>query len=175
MRHAPSGFLYKLRLNLSAIQTAEGQEAPDDEVAARRLNGYVSALSEMLRGDDVEMRAARFKVGRASTAELMARADATAGRPAEAEVSYWVALEARPIATHAGAVTRVGSGPLYHHAKFFDQPQIKFPDVADGSVLSFDFTPLDEGAKPKRCDTVMYAYYAGSMRGVWYEAFILED
>lgn len=163
------GFLYKLRLNLSAVQAADGQEAPGDEVAARRLNGYVSALSEMLRGDDVEMRAARFKVGRATTAELMARADATAGQPTEAEVSYWVALEARPIAAHAGAVTRVGSGPLYHHAKFFDQPQIKFPDVADGTVLSFDFTPLDEDAKPKRCDTVMYAYYAGeTLRTVKY-------
>lgn len=154
------GYLYKMSLSLAPVQPPTGREPPDDAAQAAALAVYLASLAQRLReaGLPAARRAAiQFKLGRATTQQLLARAGGTVG---VGEVAFWDNFEAAPMAAHHGSVSRVGAGPLYHPFQFFDQPQIKFPDVRDHTVLSFDFTPLQEVTVQPRCDTVMYAYYA---------------
>ena len=162
------GLAYKLSLRLEP--TADDGRLPfgfdlPDPSEARVLDAYMSSLYRRLGAGGARERAIKHKLFR-SLPQVLARMGKVrdVSYDPDAEADYWDNLEAEPIATHSGSVSRVGRGWLYHGAKFDFQPQIKFPEPFEGGCISHDFLPLINGrgkAKYPRCDTIMFGYYIG--------------
>ena len=158
------GLAYKLKLDLGIAENEGRVKIPedfqsDDPATANMLNGYLSSLYRLIGESTPKNLAIKYKLRCVDVDTVLDRVGGTVN---EAEVDYWHNMEMQPIAEHSGRLTEVGRGYLYHPAKFFSQPQIKFPEPTQRGCLSFDFAPLAEGLrKNPRCDTIMFGYYIG--------------
>ena len=157
------GLAFKMRASIGALPErgylpptppVKGVERERGQVYLAQLLGALSYTPQH--------NAIRYKLRRADEGQIMDRARRQKF-VVEEEVAHWDALEMTPIASGSANVVKVGDGALYHPAKFKFQPQIKFPDPAQGACMSFDFTPAEPVAKDERprCDTTMFGYYVG--------------
>ncbi len=161
-RRQCSSLAYKLKLQLGAAE-GDGKLPPSFEVNdpddARALNAYLSKLYEALPGERARSLAIRYKLGRTPVAEILERAVAAlrTGANVQAEVDYWDNLEAPPIATHAGSVSRVGAGPID-----WQLPGFKFPEPFLQGCISFEGPARQPAAfAAPRADTILAGYYVG--------------
>ena len=157
------GLTYKLSLNLVSTDQyygAESVELVDNGPIADKVRAYLSQLLPTL-GATSDDRAILYKLRRAKSGDIYQRA---LGRSGEGDRNYWHNLEMPPIAEHAGNVSEVYRGYLYHGAKTEFQPQIKFPEPLVKGCVSHSFLPLMSGrgkSKYPNCDTIMHTYYVG--------------
>lgn len=155
------GLMYSLNINIGSLKAVEKEPPPPAyESSASGVAKYTSRVMGLARADVVEGPAVIYKLRQATFRELAARA--RVGANYESEYEYWVNRKLVPVAAASGSMTEVSRGWLHHGAKFFGQPQIKFPEPMLGYCLSHDFRPLIQGiTKNPLCDTVIYAYYIG--------------
>lgn len=156
---------YSLTLTLNPSAWHYGTEAvslndstlssEEKEQLARYLN---QIFKQVQNGDDVLRNSLLYKFRHIDQNKILERSGSS---NFEAEVEYWDNYQAQPMTNHTGQVKMVYSGYLYHPEKPKFQPQIKFPYYDAGFCVSFDFSPLEEGARSVKCDTIMYAYFDG--------------
>lgn len=159
------GLTYKLSLQLAEAKGYSGQppvnvDTSDD--TGSKIQQYMSQLVPTIQGESDEGRAILYKLRRVSVEDLYKRAVSSDGAN---DKDYWNNLEMEPIADHAGNISEVYRGYLYHGATFRLQPQIKFPEPLINGCISHDFLPLINGRfkdKYPNSDTIMYAYYIGN-------------
>ncbi|MGL5155249.1 MAG: hypothetical protein ACRC9H_10055 [Aeromonas veronii] len=161
------GLSFKLKLKLGQATLGGKLPAglkPSNPDEALRLDAYLSSLYRLMGEDKPEHLAIKYKLRRVPPADLLARASGEVGM---AELNYWDAFTAAPIAQHQGRVSEVGRGNLFDGAKFEFQPQIKFPEPLESACISHDFLPaypVNGAAEPNRakvkCDTIMWGYYS---------------
>lgn len=159
------GLTYKLSLRLAYTEEYYGEkkvELVERGPIADKVRAYLSNLIPTLSSGTSEARAVLYKLRRANSELIYQRA---LGRTGKDDKEYWENLELEPIAAHAGTVTEVSRGYLYHPSKFEHQPQIKFPEPLINGCLSHNFLPLENGRykdKYPNSDTIMFAYYVGN-------------
>ncbi|ENU18642.1 hypothetical protein F994_02769 [Acinetobacter bohemicus ANC 3994] len=160
------GMTYKMSLSLVGQEDHYGlkrvsinsQELGDSE--ARRLIEYLQQLMAKLKDGSHRSNAILYKLRKVGNEIILKRVQqAGINIHFENEVNYWDGYTVKA-AQHTGSVTQVYSGYLFHPAKFENQPQIKFPNYAQGGCLSFNFSPIETGWRVA-CDTIMFAYYDG--------------
>ncbi|MBO7410902.1 MAG: hypothetical protein J6T92_03165, partial [Ottowia sp.] len=122
-----------------------------------------AASAQAVQAGDALQKAALYAFRRAPAADILARAIQPDVKAKE-ELDYWGNYTAQPIAAAWVHADMMGEGILYSHLKPKAQPQIKFPDVAMGGCISFDFSKDEDAPAPKKdpkCDTIMHAYFVG--------------
>ena len=133
------------------------------ERAQRYIRMVEQAAARAVQDGDVLTTAALYAFRRAPFDDIMSRA-ANALAKGDEELLYWSEYEAQPIAAGWCTQSLLGEGILYSHLKPRAQPQIKFPNVAVGGCISFDFSKDEDAPKPQpdpKCDTIMHAYFIG--------------
>ena len=153
---------YKLRLDL--------QPAPDQGriklqweqptgADADRLDAYLARLYGALGDGDARSLAIKYKVRRATLAQLLARAGSTQ-HARDGDVPYWENLEMDPIAAHGAYLARVGTGPLYWPYKNpMSCTRLKFPERTAKGCESFLHVSPDYQGPAMKCDTVVWGCY----------------
>lgn len=145
------------------VQIPPGTSVVFIERAQRYIRMVEQAAAQAVQDGDALMTAALYAFRRAPFDDIMSRA-ANANARAEEELQFWHEYEAQPIASGWCAQHQLGEGILYSHLKPKAQPQIKFPEVAMGGCISFDFSKDEDAPAPNpdpKCNTIMHAYYIG--------------
>lgn len=150
---------YKLKLTLApALERGRlpndwQLDHPDD---VRTLNNYLSNIYEALGAGTARELAIKYKIRRIPVGEILARARSINGN----DLDYWENLELKPIAAHAGRVTRVGTGPFYWWLKKVQScTRLKFPELAGQGCTSFIHLSPDYSGDPVKCDTIVFGCY----------------
>lgn len=160
------GLTYKLRLDLLPAKEHLGEK--DNDISSmlpeqtETLQNYLNSLIPALSIGTAETAAIFYKLRRVGPFSIYNRALTNNG---DMDIDYWKNLELEPIAKHAGNISEVYRGYLYHPARFESQPQIKFPEPLIGGCMSHNFLPLINGRyskNPPNSDTIMFAYYIGN-------------
>lgn len=126
-----------------------------DPEQQQALNAYLAGVYAST-GNDARGNAIRYKLRRRSAQELLAR------RPTnfEAEVRYWDEFKDTPIASHAGSVQRVLSGPIYSPAaRPPGNGRLKFPVLTGEGCASFQLHSEEYKGPAVPCDTVVFGCY----------------
>ncbi len=161
------GFGYKLNVALSRIPPAPWRpdESPFWHDIVRR---YMKPLFATMAHDEL-LQLARYNAVRAGFQAVLFRALETRGGKGPSwveEATYWMNLEAEPLAQHSGTLKKVSEGKLFPYSAYVrHKPEIKYPHPWPWirGCRSHDFRPLINGVnKDPRCDTVMYGYYVGN-------------
>lgn len=156
------GSAYKIRINITAVsQRGWLRESTINAEHAQAVSQYMAKLKSLIPVSS-KGNAIYYKL-RLSPDQLIARANMGIS-VGEKEIEWWDQLELDPITSATGRVSKVGEGLLYHPALPEFQPQIKFPVVAAGGCISFDFSSTEripEDLRPN-CDTIMFGYYIGN-------------
>lgn len=148
---------YMMRLSLQGAHLQGKLPASwnlSDPAQAEALNNYLSSIYKHL-GDSASALAIKYKLRRYSGVQLLALAES-----GKADVDYWDALDAGPIAHHTGNVARANSGNLWHAGEQSSAfGAIKFPDLRGQGCQSIDVTAPDYTGPAVRCDTVVFGCY----------------
>lgn len=130
-----------------------------DWVARGRLDAYLGAIYKAAAGNSAKNLAIKYKLRRQPLTEVMAR---IGRQSAEAEVAYWDNFEAKPIASHAGRIGLMESGPVYVGGK---NPKngggFKVPFIDAAGVMSVKLISPEYTGGPVKCDTIVHAAYLG--------------
>ena len=153
---------YKLRLSLGAAK--DQGKLPDafdlkDPEQSRMLDAYLSRLYELLRANGARELAIKYKLRRVPVAELLQRAEKALrdGASVQAEVDHWDNLQAPPIASHGGSVSRVASGPVPWSMAGF-----KLPEPFMQGCISYKAPVKPKpGHGVRKADTILAGYYVG--------------
>jgi hypothetical protein len=158
------GLTYSARLYLAAAAERGWVRAqpPADALDAQQYNAYLANVLRYAGTPGAGTAALNYKLRAVPAAQIMARLNyMTDAAAAQAEARYWDALELAPMAAHFGSVARTSSGVLFHPLPK-GHPEIKFPEPIFGACVSYDFLPVEPVPDRPKCDTIMYAYYAGN-------------
>ena len=162
------GHAYKMRLSIGPLKdhgrlpTGFDVGNPED---GRLLDSYLSALYRQMTNSAAHL-AIKYKLRHVGAAQVLVRARSAVGSnaPIDGELDYWDNLEAPPISSGSGGVSRVGSGIVWAPGLPKSHPQIKYAEPWMDGCISHDFGRA-EGFPPPgyavRCDTIMYGYYVG--------------
>lgn len=154
--HINYSYGYKLKLAFGSVKKGDEREAPD-EADTRTLNEYLPHLYRALSGGEAKFAAIKYKLRRTPWADMIARAKMFKPGQEQAEVDHWDNLQAEPIATHSGSVSRVSSGAIGWRLAGF-----KFPEPLMEGCISFQSPAKTQpDAKMPRCDTILAGYYIG--------------
>lgn len=165
---------YKLKLSLAPVQN-KGWIQPGN-TGSSSLFAYISDLYQMLDVSDPYDRAIVYKIKNAKPEEIESRSSGyipgDSGR--QREFDYWDNYTAKPIASHGGSVSRVGSGiaSLSVVQGFYVINALKFPALTGEGCQSFSCPAPDLKDRPTTdiaCDVVVYGgYIDGQLKVIKY-------
>lgn len=155
---------YKLKLSLAPVQN-KGWIKPGN-TGSSSMFAYISDLYQMLDVSNSYDRAIVYKIKNAKPEEIESRSSGyipgDSGR--QREFDYWDNYTAKPIASHGGSVSRVGSGiasiPVIKG--FYSINALKFPALTGEGCQSFSCPAPDLKDRPTNditCDVVVYGGY----------------
>ncbi len=165
---------YKLKLSLAPVQN-KGWIQPGN-TGSSSIFAYISDLYQMLDVSDPYDRAIVYKIKNAKPEEIKSRSSGyipgDSGR--QREFDYWDNHIAKPIASHGGSVSRVGSGiaSLSLVKGFYVINALKFPALNGEGCQSFSCPAPDLKDRPTTdiaCDVVVYGgYIDGQLKVIKY-------
>ena len=161
------GKTYMMGLSMGPLKDhgmVHGFQSAGDPVLDDQLGAYLVLVHQGLKNSERDL-ALKYKLRKASTADLLARASNRLAN-AKDEQEYWDKLEAPPIAPCSGDIRLYAQGMVWAPGQPRSHPQIKFPEpwARPYGCLSHDFGRLEGYPAPDpepRCDTIMHAYFIG--------------